>query len=303
MSRLTEKLRVATADSELNDYLRDVVGSKSDAAAADAVTTTESLMAYVKQIVTAAVAPSLPVTVPTADAVTNAYSRDVVGNKTDAAAAGAVSEVETLMAYLKQVITLAIARDTAIGTLDTNVDSILADTGTNGVILEADAVTSAKIADNAYSEEHFDVDSSMKLILGEVVNKTATTLPQTTATAQFTVAGGRVLVTSIVGEVTVIIAGANATKLTATPTIGSAVDMCVALDIDADEVGCLYGLTGTPGDTLVGTDAGLTIGMSNNGIVVNAGTIDLDCAGNATGETKWTLHYVPIDIGATVVAA
>lgn len=43
--------------------------------------------------------------VPTADVATNAQMRDVVGNKTDAAAAGAVSAVESLMAYVKQVVT------------------------------------------------------------------------------------------------------------------------------------------------------------------------------------------------------
>lgn len=44
--------------------------------------------------------------VPAADAVTNAQMRDVAGNKSDAAAAGAVSTTESLMAYLKQVVTL-----------------------------------------------------------------------------------------------------------------------------------------------------------------------------------------------------
>ena len=46
--------------------------------------------------------------VPVADAVTNLYMRDVVGIKTDAAAAGAVSTTESLMAYLKQLVTDAI---------------------------------------------------------------------------------------------------------------------------------------------------------------------------------------------------
>ena len=40
--------------------------------------------------------------VPSADAVTNSQMRDVIGNKTDAAAAGAVSTTESLMAYVKQ---------------------------------------------------------------------------------------------------------------------------------------------------------------------------------------------------------
>jgi len=189
------------------------------------------------------------------------------------------------------------------GGISTDVAAILADTGTDGVVLDADSITAAKIGDDAYSEEHFDVDSSMKFILGEVVDKAATTLPQTTATAQFTVAGGRVLVTSIVGEVTVVIeTQANNTKLVANPTTGTSVDMCAVLDITAGEAGCLYGITGTPADALVGTNAGLTIGMAS-GIVINAGTIDLDCAASNTGETKWTLHYIPIDVGATVVAA
>jgi len=193
---------------------------------------------------------------------------------------------------------------TAVATVDTVVDSILADTGTDGVVLGADAITAAKIGDDALSEEHFDVDSGMKMILGEVVNKAATTLPQTTATAQFTIAGGRVLVTSIVGEVTTVIqTQANNTKLVANPTTGTSVDMCAVLDISADEVGCLYGITGTPADALVGTNAGLTVGLNNSGIVVNVGTIDLDCAASNTGETKWTLHYIPIDVGATVTAA
>lgn len=54
--------------------------------------------------------------VATADAVDNAVISDVTGNKEDAAAAGAVSTVETLMAYAKQNVGLAIARDLAIAT-------------------------------------------------------------------------------------------------------------------------------------------------------------------------------------------
>lgn len=196
----------------------------------------------------------------------------------------------------------AIASDD-VSAVKTVVDAILVDTGTSGVILAADAITAAKIGDDAISEEHIDIDASMKMIVGEVVNKGATTLPQTTATAQFTIAGGRVLVTAIVGEVTTIIqAQLNNVKLVANPTTGTSVDMCAILDITGDEVGCLYGITGTPADALVGTDAGLTVGLKS-GLVLNIGTIDLDCSASNTGETKWTLHYIPIDIGATIVAA
>jgi len=43
--------------------------------------------------------------VPTADAADNSYAMDVIGNKTDAAAAGAVSATESVMAYAKQNVT------------------------------------------------------------------------------------------------------------------------------------------------------------------------------------------------------
>lgn len=52
MSRELDKLRVASADSTLNTFLKHVLGNKSDAAASGAVTTTDSMMAYVKQLVT-----------------------------------------------------------------------------------------------------------------------------------------------------------------------------------------------------------------------------------------------------------
>ncbi|MCO4819791.1 MAG: hypothetical protein KC517_09215 [Bacteroidetes bacterium] len=135
------------------------------------------------------------------------------------------------------------------------------------------------------------------------VERDTATLPAGTTGALFTIAGGRVEITDIVGEVTTVIqTQANDTKLTANPTTGTSVDMCAALDISADEVGCLYGITGTPANAMVGTNAGLTTSMAT-GQILNVGTIDLDCAATNTGSVKWTLYYVPIDDGATVVAA
>ena len=224
---------------------------------------------------------------PVADNIIDTFLRDVIGSKSDATAVGVVTTTDTLVAYTKQIVG--------------DVISILENTGTAGVVLGADAITAAKIADAAFSNEHFDPDASRKLILGTVIDKSAATLPQTTSVALFEITGGKILITSIVGEVTVVIQNqANATKLTSVPDTGTAADMCGTLDISAHEVGSLYGITGTPADNMVTGNAGLTIGMSNKGIVVNSGTINLNCAANNTGEIKWTMHYVPIDSSATV---
>jgi hypothetical protein len=148
-----------------------------------------------------------------------------------------------------------------------------------------------------------DLSTFRKLILGEKVDKAATALPQTAAAAIFNIVGGRVAITAIVGEVTTVIQNqANNTKLTANPTSGTSVDICAVLNIAADEVGCLYGISGTVSDALQGINSG-ACNLPAKSIVVNTGSIDLDCAANNTGAIKWSLFYIPIDDGAYVVAA
>jgi len=136
----------------------------------------------------------------------------------------------------------------------------------------------------------------------KTVERATATLPQGVQTAYFTVTG-RVIVTQIVGEVTVVIqTQANATKLIANPTVGADVDLCGTNDITADAVGTVYTITGTLADNMVATTSG-AVQAQPEGILVTAGTIDLDCAASNTGETKWTLHYVPLDAGSHVAVA
>lgn len=138
---------------------------------------------------------------------------------------------------------------------------------------------------------------------GKKVDRATASLPQSTASALFTVSGGRVAITNIVGEVTTVIeTQANNAKLTANPTTGTSADICAVLDISAKEAGTLFGITGLFSDALVGANAGATV-EPRNAVIVNTGTIDLDCAASNTGSVKWTVFYVPVDPGASVVAA
>jgi len=135
-----------------------------------------------------------------------------------------------------------------------------------------------------------------------IVERASALLPQTAQTPYFTVSG-RVLVTQIVGEVTVIIAGAaNSAKLIANPTVGADADLCAAVAITDDAVGTMYVLTGTMVDAMIAATSGAAQAQ-HGALLVAAGTIDLDCTANNTGETKWTLHYIPLDPGSRVVAA
>jgi hypothetical protein len=138
---------------------------------------------------------------------------------------------------------------------------------------------------------------------GLKVDRATAALPQTTAAALFNVTGGRIILTSIIGEVTTVIqTQANNTKLQSNPTTGTTLDLCAVLDITADEVGCLYGITGVPADALVGAGAGQAP-IPYRRLVIPVGAIELNCAASNTGSVKWSMTYFPLDAGASVAAA
>lgn len=147
-------------------------------------------------------------------------------------------------------------------------------------------------------------DQVRTIALGVKVDRATSTLPATGDLTLFTVTGGRIILTGLVGEVTTIIqAQANAIKIKSVPTTGTTKDISGTLDINAFEVGALASLDGTALSTaLSGTNAGAALFMKA-GIVVPIGAIKLNTAATNTGNMKWSLTYIPFDVGATVAAA
>lgn len=142
-------------------------------------------------------------------------------------------------------------------------------------------------------------------ILGKKVDRLTSALPGTGDLTIFTVTGGRVIVTSLLGEVTTIIqAQANAVKIKSVPTTGTTKDISGTLDINGFEVGALMSLDGTAlSTTLSGTNAGGALAMKPSGIFVPIGGIKLNTAATNTGAIKWSMTYIPYDDGASVAAA
>ena len=137
----------------------------------------------------------------------------------------------------------------------------------------------------------------------KIVERDSSTLPQTTQTAYFTVSG-RILVTQIVGEVGTANIGAVETlvEVISNPTVGADVNLCASKDINGDVIGTIYTVTGTLADAMIATTSGAVAAQSAP-IFVSAGTIDFKTSSSTTGQTKWTIHYIPLDSGSTVVAA
>ena len=139
--------------------------------------------------------------------------------------------------------------------------------------------------------------------IGHKVDKATAALPQTTDGALFTITGGRILLTGIIGEVTTVIeTQANNTKIKFNPdATGADQDLCGVLDISADAVGTLYTITGIVANAMRDD---LLIGQAmTNYLILSEGDIELDCAASNTGNVGWTALWMPLDDTANLVAA
>ena len=151
--------------------------------------------------------------------------------------------------------------------------------------------------------------SRRQIQIGNQVPRAAAVLPATaTSTPYWTVSGGLVWVTSLVGICTAA-GDATATTLlfSAVPTVGAANNMCGAsASLASAVVGQLLSLDGTAITTALqagGVTTGGNIGGAKKPVVVGVGTINAVTANtNATLAYRWLLTYVPLDDGAYVAA-
>lgn len=137
-------------------------------------------------------------------------------------------------------------------------------------------------------------------IYGRKVERAAATLPATGTQTIFTVTGGRVLLTTLVGE-TVTATGATATTITIN-AVGSVNGLTTALatatDYTSKSVGTEFAFSTLGGAAVVGGAFN-----QNNETVLTPGTIQIVTSATNTGTVKWTLMFIPLDDGATVTAA
>lgn len=148
-------------------------------------------------------------------------------------------------------------------------------------------------------------------LLGFVVTKVSNLADGSGTDDLFTVTG-RVLITSLTGEVTTVIGGAATMKLRDTT---NSVDLCAATTIDTDAVGTMYALTNIAASILNGTGMTPVIGSIPN--LTGSTNVFVRVVGDAqapltishvldaadTGAVTWTLSYWPLVSGATVAAA
>lgn len=141
--------------------------------------------------------------------------------------------------------------------------------------------------------------------LGVKVDRATAALPSSTLGNIFTVAGGRVLITSLVGEVTTVLgAGANTITIGTAPTVGtgSATALGTSATITTAAVGSH--IAANPGGAAVidvSTQAGVLVQAA--GFLTDPGSVTVTTTATVTGSVKWSITYIPYDDAATVAAA
>lgn len=286
--------QVPTADGTANVALRDVVGNKTDAAAAGAVSTTESVMAYAKQLVTELAVVDEFQDVPAADNTLNAQTNEVIGNKADAAATGAVTSTDTLVGYVKQLVT-------ELAVVDEFHDVPAADATANAQMNEVigNKTDAAATATVSTTESLMAYLKQLVTAQPKIVSKAYADLTGYDSAIAFTITGDvLVRVWGVVGAT-----GITCTSGTTQLSVGTAEDpdACLPLTVvdNADFAATDVWVDNNPED-----DAGSVVTSSQ---VVIGGGADLTLGRNVDDLTAGTLtlycEWVPLSTNGNVVAA
>ena len=139
--------------------------------------------------------------------------------------------------------------------------------------------------------------------LGQTTERATAVLTAATVPL-FTVSGGRIKVTQIIGEITlgmqVLLTNV---RLQSNPTVGTTRNLCVNTNISGYALGDLLGIDGINTSALLPPLSSGVVEAQTMGVIVKAGTIDVISSAAPTGSIRWTLKWIPIDAGAAVVAA
>ena len=135
------------------------------------------------------------------------------------------------------------------------------------------------------------------------VAKTAATLPASTTQNIFVVAGGKVLVRLLTGEVTTVVQAHVCNLSVVFPaTTGGSVTLATTLDINAHAAGRLYLVEGD-GTALKSDGGALLNAVSDTQMVLSPGTMNITTSATNTGATKWDIWYKPLESGARVTSS
>lgn len=270
----------------------------------------------------------------------SAVGTSAIGATADSAATGAVTTTDTLMAYIKQLVTqngveldtdtlgallagtsgIATMPNAAVPANNVNMFELLRSiwgnlcgtaSGENGIATfptaaaPANNVSLAEVVRAIYDAVAADgtATTTVHSQLGRRVTKVGDVA--SSPDPLFTITGKN-LITLIVGEVTSVIASTTSLHLR---TSSNTQNLCISTDISSDAAGTLYLVTGDPDDTLngaVATVPNVDIAWSRTGFhapfLMNDDEIIQTIDGAGTGTIQWDLYYIPLEASASITS-
>uniref|UniRef100_A0A6H1Z8D2 Uncharacterized protein n=1 Tax=viral metagenome TaxID=1070528 RepID=A0A6H1Z8D2_9ZZZZ len=146
------------------------------------------------------------------------------------------------------------------------------------------------------------------LDLGVRVDRPAEILTATATPGDpfFTISGGMVLLTGLIGIITTAPGGAQTISFELNPDVAACADvvLCTPTSIAAATLGDVVTISGDPTDPLINGHLASNLMMEDapNGVALAPGVLGCVIVNNV-GWMRWVLWYKPADTGATVVLA
>ena len=227
-----------------------------------------------------------------------------IGSTAEAAATGAVTTTDTVMAYIKQLVTM-------LGT-DADTDAIGAMlAGAAGIATfpaaaaPANAVSIAEVLRALYNAVAADGAASSTVVQPAYGRRAIKVGDVAAAPDDLFTVTGKVLITLMHGEVTSVIA---TTTSLAIITSTNSQALAAATQITTDALGTLYMVSGDPDLGLNGGGTpGLDAATLTNGalapFIVNDDRIYQSVNGAGTGTIQWDLYYIPLEDSASVASS
>lgn len=144
------------------------------------------------------------------------------------------------------------------------------------------------------------IQRATDVYLGMRVDRAAST-HLAAVTPYFQIIGGPVLLTSLVGLVTVEAVGVTNFHWETLPTAGAVSPVCALLDVDPAVVGSLLTITGIGNVAMTYNASATGLATMTSNVVLSVGYLNAEIAA-ASGATSWTLFYLPLTEASYVVA-
>jgi len=121
-------------------------------------------------------------------------------------------------------------------------------------------------------------------------------------TPYFTISGGPVLLTGLLGTVGTACVAATNIHWETLPTTGAVAPLCALIDLDTLVTGTHLTITGVGSAAMQSNATATGLAMLATKVVLSIGALNAEISA-ANGTSSWSLWYVPLAVGATVVAA